>query len=99
MKRFLINKPAVKLSLLFTTVVGLSIWVGSNPILFQYGKSLVPVTTSAITPNNSSQQIQAQVYWLQHIRFHTAASINDCRSKVTISQTQREFEQYDSQRY
>jgi spore germination protein GerM len=65
MKRFLINKPAVKLSLLFTTVVALSIWVGSNPILLQYGKSLVPVTTSAITPNNSSQQIQAQVYWLQ----------------------------------
>ena len=65
MKRFLINKPAVKLSLLFTTVVALSIWVGSNPILLQYGKSLVPVITSAITPNNSSQQIQAQVYWLQ----------------------------------
>jgi spore germination protein GerM len=65
MKRFLINKPAVKLSLLFTTVVALSIWVGSNPILLQYGKSLVPVTTSTVTPNNSSQQIQPQVYWLR----------------------------------
>jgi spore germination protein GerM len=43
----------------------LSIWVGSNPIFLQYGKSLVPVTTSTVTPNNSSQQIQPQVYWLQ----------------------------------
>jgi spore germination protein GerM len=65
MKRLLRNKPAVKLSLLFTTVVALSIWVGSNPILLQYGKSLVPVTTSTVTPNNSSQQIQPQVYWLR----------------------------------
>jgi spore germination protein GerM len=65
MKRLLRNKPAVKLSLLFTTAVSLSIWVGSNPILLQYGKSLVPVTTSTVTPNNLSQQIQPQVYWLR----------------------------------
>jgi spore germination protein GerM len=65
MKRLLKNKPAVKLSLLFTTVVALSIWVGSNPIFLQYGKSLVLVTTSTVTPNNSSQQIRSQVYWLR----------------------------------
>jgi spore germination protein GerM len=68
MKRFLMNKPVVKLSLLFTTVVALSIWVGSNPIFLQYGKSLLPVTTSTTTPNNSSQQVQPQVYWLRSDR-------------------------------
>ncbi len=68
MKRFLRNKPVVKLSLLFTTVVALSIWVGSNPIFLQYGKSLLPVTTSTTTPNNSSQQVQPQVYWLRSDR-------------------------------
>jgi spore germination protein GerM len=65
MKRLFRNKPAVKLSLLFTTLVALGIWAGSNPILLQYGKSLVPVTTSSTTPNNSSQQVQPQVYWLR----------------------------------
>jgi spore germination protein GerM len=68
MKRLLRNKPAVKLSLLFTTLVTLGIWAGSNPIFLQYGKSLVPITTSSTTPNNSSQQVQAQVYWLRSDR-------------------------------
>ena len=65
MRRLLKNKPAVKLSLLFTTVAAVGIWVGSNPIFLQYGKSLVPVTTSSTIPNNSSQQVQPQVYWLR----------------------------------
>ncbi len=65
MKRFLINKPAVKQSLLFTIVVSLSIWVGSNPISLQHEKSSVPVTTSTTILNNLSQQIQPQVYWLR----------------------------------
>jgi spore germination protein GerM len=68
MKKLLRNKPAVKLSLLFTTLVTLGIWAGSNPIFLQYGKSLVPVTTSSTTPNNSSQQVQPQVYWLRSDR-------------------------------
>ena len=65
MKRFLINKSAFKQSLLFTTVVALSIWLGSNPISLQSEKLSVPVTTSTTIPNNSSQQIQPQVYWLR----------------------------------
>ncbi len=65
MKKLFINKPAVKQSLLFTTVVALSIWVGSNPISLQHEKLSVPVTTSTTIPNNSSQQIQPQVYWLR----------------------------------
>ena len=65
MKRLLRNKPAVKLSLLFTTVVALSIWVRSNSIFLQHEKSSVPVTTSTTIPNNSAQQIQPQVYWLR----------------------------------
>ena len=65
MKRFFINKSPVKQSLLFTTVVALSIWVGSNPISLQREKLSVPVTTSTTIPNNSSQQIQPQVYWLR----------------------------------
>jgi spore germination protein GerM len=65
MKRLLRNKPAVKLSLLFTTAVALSIWVGSNSIFVRQEKSSVPVTTSTTIPNNSAQKIQPQVYWLK----------------------------------
>jgi spore germination protein GerM len=65
MKRLLINKSVVKQSLLFITVVILSIWVGSNPVSFQQEKSPVSVTTSSTIPNNSAQQIQPQVYWLR----------------------------------
>ena len=68
MKRLLKNKSTVKVSLLFTTLVALGIWARSNPIFLQYGKSLVPVTTSTTTPNNSSQQVQTQVYWLRSDR-------------------------------
>jgi spore germination protein GerM len=68
MKRLLRNKPAVKLSLLFTTVVALSVWVGSNPISLQYEKLSVPVTTSTTISNNSSQQVQPHVYWLRSDR-------------------------------
>jgi spore germination protein GerM len=68
MKRLLMNKPVVKLSLLFITLVALGIWAGRNPIFPQYGKSLVPVTTSTTTPDNSSQQIKPQVYWLRSDR-------------------------------
>ena len=68
MKRLLINKSVVKQSLLFTTAVALSIWVGSNPISLQYEKLSAPVTTSTTIPNNSSQQIQPQVYWLRSDR-------------------------------
>ena len=68
MKRLLRNKPAFKLSFLFTTVVALSIWVRSNPISLQHEESSVPVTTSATIPNNLVQQIQPQVYWLRFDR-------------------------------
>jgi hypothetical protein len=80
MKRLLRSKHAVKLSLLFTTVVALGIWAGSNPIFLQYGKSLVPVTTSTITSDNSSQQVQPQVYWLR-----------SDRNKLTLVAKEREF--------
>jgi spore germination protein GerM len=65
MKRLLINKSAIKQSLLFITVVILSIWAGSNPVSFQHEKLSVPVTTSSTIPNSSAQQIQPQVYWLR----------------------------------
>ncbi len=39
--------------------------MGSNPISLQHGKLSVPVTTSTVTSNNSTQQIQPQVYWLR----------------------------------
>jgi spore germination protein GerM len=68
MKRLLRNKPSVKISLLFITVVAVGIWVGRNPIFFQSEKSLIPVTTSSTTPNNSSQQVQPHVYWVQSDR-------------------------------
>ena len=65
MKRRLRNRSAVRLSLLFTTLVAVSIWGGSNPNSLQHGKLSAPVTTSTTTPTNSSQQIQPQVYWLR----------------------------------
>jgi spore germination protein GerM len=65
MKRLLINRPAVKQSLLFITVAILSVWAGSNPASLQYEKLSVPVTTSTTISNNSSQQTKPQVYWLQ----------------------------------
>jgi spore germination protein GerM len=68
MKRLLTNKPAVKLSLLFITMVALGIWAGRNPIFPQHEKSVVSVTTSPITPTNSSQQVHPQVYWLRSDR-------------------------------
>jgi spore germination protein GerM len=64
-KKLFVNKPVFKLSLLFTTAVALSIWVGSNPILLQHERSSIPVTTSATIPNNSVPQTQPQVYWLR----------------------------------
>jgi spore germination protein GerM len=66
-KRLLVNKSAVKLSLLFITVVALSIWARSNPI-FQAEKSSVSVTTSSTIPNSSIKQNQPQVYWLRSDR-------------------------------
>jgi spore germination protein GerM len=68
MKRLLTNKPAVKLSLLFITMVALGIWAGRNPIFPQHEKSVVSVTTSPTTLNNSSQQVQPHVYWLRSDR-------------------------------
>jgi spore germination protein GerM len=68
MKRFLINKPAVKQSLLFIIVVALSILAGSNPISLQHEKSSAPIKTSTTIPNSSSQQSQPQVYWLRSDR-------------------------------
>ena len=65
MKRLFANKPAFKQFLLFTTVVALSIWVGSNLIFIQHKKSSIPATTSTTISNNLSQQIQPQVYWLR----------------------------------
>jgi len=67
-KRLFVNKSAVKLSLLFTTVVALSIWVRSNPIFLQHEKSSVSVTTSSTILNSSTQQNQPQVYWLRSDR-------------------------------
>jgi spore germination protein GerM len=68
MKRLLTNKPAVKLSLLFITMVALGIWAGRNPIFPQHEKSVVSVTTSPTIYNNSSQQVQPHVYWLRSDR-------------------------------
>jgi spore germination protein GerM len=68
MKRILRNKPAVKLSLLLTTIAALSIWLRSNPISFQYEKLSVPATTSTVNSTNSSPKNQPQVYWLRSDR-------------------------------
>jgi spore germination protein GerM len=88
-KRLLRNKPAVKLSLLFTTVVALSIWVRSNPIFLQHEKSSVSVTTSSTIPSSSTQQNQPQVYWLrsnQNKLTLVAKSLPSNRSDATPQQ-------------
>ena len=65
MRKLFINKPGIKQSLLFTTIVALSIGVGSSPILIQHEKPSAPITTSTTLPYKSAQQIQPQVYWLR----------------------------------
>jgi spore germination protein GerM len=73
MKKISNKKQALKLSLLFTTVVAGSIWAGSLLLPPERQKSSVPITTSTTTPTNlpprsNTQQVQSQVYWLRSDR-------------------------------
>ncbi len=81
MKKFLINKPTLKQYLLLMTAFALSTWMGSNLISLQHQKLSAPVTTSTTTPNNSSQQVQPQVYWLRSVR---VACVERNRDKLTL---------------
>jgi spore germination protein GerM len=70
MKRIVNNKHALKLSLLLTTVVALSLWAGNLVLSPDRQKPSNPITTSSTTPTNSpprsnTQQSQPQVYWLR----------------------------------
>jgi spore germination protein GerM len=53
---------------LLTTAVTLSTWTGSNLISLQHQKLSVPTINSTTIPNNLSQKIQPQVYWLRSDR-------------------------------
>ncbi|WP_373538901.1 GerMN domain-containing protein [Chamaesiphon sp.] len=90
MKRFFVNKPTLKQYLLLTTGVGLSIWVGSNPIFLQYEKSLAPVTTSTVTSTNSSQKIQPQVYWLRSDRSKLTLVAKSLPSNISSSSSSQQ---------
>jgi spore germination protein GerM len=73
MKRTVNNKHALKLSLLLTSAVALSLWAGNLVLNPDRQKPSAPVTTSSTTPTNPSprsttQQSQAKVYWLQSSR-------------------------------
>jgi spore germination protein GerM len=70
MKRISNKKQALKLSLLLTTVVAGSIWVGSILLSPERQRSSVPITISTTTPNNlplksNTQRVRSQVYWLR----------------------------------
>ncbi len=65
MKRFIINRTAVKLALFLTTIVGLSLWAGNQPISHQPDKPSVPIITSTTTPITQVEPGQPQVYWLR----------------------------------
>lgn len=65
MKRLLINKHAIKLSLFLAAIIGLSLWVGNHQNSIQPDKQSVPVTTSTPSPNKQIELGQARVYWLQ----------------------------------
>ena len=65
MKKLLINKHAIKLSLFLATIIGLSLWVGNHQNSIQPDKQSVPITTSTPSPNKQIELGQAQVYWLQ----------------------------------
>ncbi|AFY96532.1 GerMN domain-containing protein [Chamaesiphon minutus] len=67
------HKHAVKLSLLLTTVVALSLWAGNLVLSPDRQKPSTPVTTSSNTPTNppprsTTQLSQPQVYWLRTSR-------------------------------
>jgi spore germination protein GerM len=70
MKRTVNNKHAVKLSLLLTTVVALSLWAGNLVLNPDRQNPSVPITTSSTTPTNppprsTTQLSPAQIYWLR----------------------------------
>jgi spore germination protein GerM len=64
-KRLFRNKSVVKRSLSLTTLIALSVWVGSVFLAPEPKRSSVPIITSTTTPNNQIQIVQPQVYWLQ----------------------------------
>jgi spore germination protein GerM len=65
MKKFIIDRTALKLSLFLATIIGLSLWVGNHPTSIQPDKPSVPIATDPTTPNNQVKLGQPQVYWLQ----------------------------------
>jgi spore germination protein GerM len=70
MKRIVKNKHPLKLSILLTTAVALSLWAGNLLLSPDRQKLSAPITISSTTPTNSplrsnTQQSQPQVYWLR----------------------------------
>jgi spore germination protein GerM len=86
MKRTVNNKHALKLSLLLTTVVALSLWAGNLVLSPDRQKPSNPITTSSTTPTNSpprsnTQQSQPQVYWL---RLRSTHATRTKQNKLTL---------------
>ena len=65
MKKLVVNRTALKLSLFLATIIGLSLWVGNHPTSIQPNKPSVPIATDPTTPNNQVKLGQPQVYWLR----------------------------------
>jgi spore germination protein GerM len=65
MKKLVVNRTALKLSLFLAAIIGLSLWVGNHPTSIQPDKPSVPIATDPITPNNQIKLGQPQVYWLR----------------------------------
>jgi spore germination protein GerM len=65
MKKFSINKPTLKQYLSIATAFALSTWMGSSLISLQHQKLSAPSINFTTIPNDLSQQIQPQVYWLK----------------------------------
>jgi spore germination protein GerM len=65
MKKLVVNRTALKLSLFLATIIGLSLWVGNHPTSIQSDQPSVPIATDPITPNNQIKLGQPQVYWLR----------------------------------
>jgi spore germination protein GerM len=64
-KKLVVNRSTVKLSLFLAAIIGLSLWVGNHPTSIQPDKPSVPIATDPTTPTNQIELGQPQVYWLQ----------------------------------
>ena len=89
MKKLVVNRTALKLSLFLAAIIGLSLWVGNHPTLIQPDKPSIPIATDPITPNNQAKLGQPKVYWLQSIQNKLTLVAKSLPSNISDSTPQQ----------